>query len=308
MRQQPQTDCPKSGTSGFNPGRRQISTENMISDNDRKYILNHAYVPEHSVELITRISGGEPFLFSDYFCCHKNDWLIVVGYPLKGDFTLEGFVNVFEKMKAQFRPKQVSLMAPELPHSITSNCQERQSDEFYTLNLQQFKLKGALKRIVNKAHQHLSVERANSIGVAHDELAQEFIKRIDPPRRIRELFYRMPQYVSPQSHSFVLNAWDDANNLAAYYIVDLAAKNFTTYVVGCHSKTNYTPGASDLLCYQMIKLSQELGKQYIHLGIGVNEGITRFKKKWGGRPAIKYEMCELVLKKPSVLETIFSLR
>jgi hypothetical protein len=79
-------------------------------------------------------------------------------------------------------------------------------------------------------------------------------------------------------------------------------------VVGCHSKKNYTPGASDLLCYEMIKMSQEYGKRYIHLGLGVNEGIIRFKKKWGGRPTIRYELCELVLKKPSLLETIFALR
>jgi hypothetical protein len=280
----------------------------MISDNDQKYILSRAYVPEHSVALITRVSGGEPFLFSDYFCCQKNDWLIVVGYPLKGEFTPEGFENIFERIKTQFRPKHVSIMAPELPLSITSNCQERQSDYFYTLDIQNFELKGALKRVVNKAPQHLSVERSNSIGAPHDALAREFIKRIEPPQRIRELFSKMSHYAVPGAHCVVLNAWDDANHLAAYYVVDLAAKNFSTYVVGCHSKTNYTAGASDLLCYEMIKLSQEFGKRYIHLGIGVNEGITRFKKKWGGRPTIKYEMCELVLRKPSWLETIFALR
>lgn len=280
----------------------------MISDNDQKYILTRAYVPEHSVDLITRVSGGEPFLINDYFCCRKDDWLIVVGYPLEGKYSPGGFENFFEKINNQFRPKHLSLMAPELPPSITPACQERQSDYFYTLDMEKFTLKSALKRVVNNALENLSVERSTAIGEPHDELAREFIKRVNPPPRVRELLSKMSIYVGPAAQSVVLNAWDDAHQLAAYYIVDLAAKNFSTYVVGCHSKKNYTPGASDLLCYEMIKMSQEYGKRYIHLGLGVNEGIIRFKKKWGGRPTIKYELCELVLKKPSLLETIFALR
>lgn len=280
----------------------------MISDDDQKYILTRAYVPEHSVDLITRVSGGEPFLINDYFCCRKDDWLIVVGYPLEGKFSPGGFEKFFEKISNQFRPKHLSLMAPELPPSITPACQERQSDYFYTLDMEKFTLKSALKRVVNNALENLSVERSTAIDKPHDELAREFIKRVNPPPRVRELLSKMSIYVGPAAQSVVLSAWDDAHHLAAYYIVDMAAKNFSTYVVGCHSKKNYTPGASDLLCYEMIKMSQEYGKRYIHLGLGVNEGIIRFKKKWGGRPTIKYEMCELVLKKPSLLETIFALR
>ena len=137
---------------------------------------------------------------------------------------------------------------------------------------------------------------------------KEFIERVKPPPRVKELLLKMPNYVVNTEHSIVLNAWNDNKKLVAYYVVDLAVKKFSTYVIGCHSKINYVPGASDLLCYEMIRISKELGKSYIHLGLGVSEGIRRFKKKWGGRPTLKYQMCELVLKKPSLLETILALR
>jgi hypothetical protein len=42
----------------------------------------------------------------------------------------------------------------------------------------------------------------------------------------------------------------------------------------------------------MIKLTREHGKQNINLGLGVNEGIRRFKEKWGGVPSLNYEFCE----------------
>jgi hypothetical protein len=54
----------------------------------------------------------------------------------------------------------------------------------------------------------------------------------------------------------------------------------------------------------MIALSRESGKQYIHLGLGVNEGIRRFKKKWGGVPTRRYEMREIRVRKAAVIETI----
>ena len=141
----------------------------------------------------------------------------------------------------------------------------------------------------------------------HHELMGEFIKNVNPPVRVKNLFFKMPQYVGIKKHSFVLNAWDSKENLAAFYVVDFAAREFANYVIGCYSKRNYVSGASDLLLAELIEMSAEYRKNYIHLGLGVNDGIRRFKEKWGGKPTRRYEMCELVLRKPSILETIFSL-
>jgi hypothetical protein len=66
-------------------------------------------------------------------------------------------------------------------------------------------------------------------------------------------------------------------------------------------------GASDLLLSELVELSAEHGKAYIHLGLGVNRGIWRFKKKWGARPVLSYKMCELVQKKTLVLDVIGAL-
>ena len=34
------------------------------------------------------------------------------------------------------------------------------------------------------------------------------------------------------------------------------------------------------------------GQTRMNLGLGVNEGISRFKQKWGGLPYLPYEFCE----------------
>ena len=55
----------------------------MLTSEQEIYILTHAYVPEHIVVLMTSLSGGEPFLIDDYFCCCKDNWVVFIGYPLQ---------------------------------------------------------------------------------------------------------------------------------------------------------------------------------------------------------------------------------
>jgi hypothetical protein len=276
--------------------------ELVITTEEEKYILEHAYIPEHIVGLMTGVSGGEAFLIQNYFCCRKEDWTIIVGYPLGRNFADEDLEAVIEETKRLFRPKYLSLIAPKLTPSLGARCEEKETDNYYTLGIPMASLKGGIRRLIGKAQEKATLERAREMGDAHKALTEEFIRRVDPPLRIRNLFLKMPQYVADTEGPIVLNAWDKDKNLAAFYVVDLAAKDFSAYIIGCHSKRYYVQGASDLLCHEMVEMSLEYGKKYVHLGLGVNEGIRRFKKKWGGVPARNYEMCELVLKKPSILD------
>jgi hypothetical protein len=187
-------------------------------------------------------------------------------------------------------------------------CREKDSDTFYTLNTRHPVIGGAVKRNLKKAGRLLTIERAVHMGDAHNQLMQEFLSRVSPPLRVKTLFLKMPQYVASARDAFVINAWDSKQTLAAFYVVDLTARDFANYLIGCYSKSNYILGASDLLLSELIKMSVEYGKDYIHLGLGVNSGIRRFKEKWGARPTIRYEMCELVQKKTLILEIVRAMR
>lgn len=278
----------------------------MITAQEEQYILRRAYVPEHSIGLMTRVSGGEPFLHEDYFCCRKRDWLIVVGYPLERHFALREFEASLELIRERFRPASLSLIAPVIPPSLARLCNEWQSDSYYTLNLGDWRMKSGLKRSINRAQRDLFIERGNRMETSHVRLAKEFIERVRPAPRVRELLLRMPQYVGHARGAVMLNALDRSGKLAAFFVVDLAAEDYATYVIGCHSKKIYIPGASDALTHALIRMSREEKKRYIHLGLGVNEGIRRFKEKWGGIPSHPYEMAEFVFRRPSTLHTVLA--
>ncbi len=264
----------------------------MITLQEEAYVSERAYIPEHIINLMGPISKGEPFLKDDHLVFAKDNWLIFVGYPLDGDFSQARSERVLEQAVETFRPEVLWFMGPEILPSLIESCKERETDRYYTLDLDQTKLKSSLQRIADKASKELTVERSHSLSKEHEALIAELLKREKLPPRVRELYRAMPDYVSRSSSAVVLNAWDQKKRLSAFYVVEVGAKKFSTYVLGSHSKKHYVAHASDLLFLEMIKLTRQHDKHTIHLGLGVNEGIRRFKEKWGGMPSLNYEFCE----------------
>jgi len=279
----------------------------MLTAEEEAYILNQAYIPEHCIRLMTLVSGAEPFLIDDYFICHKDNWIILIGYPLEDNFNSDNFEAVLSKLRKKFNPDYISLIAPEMPSSLASDCQESESDVYFTLPTQQTVIRSPVKRNLKKARQNLRVESSSRMQEDHQQLTAEFIERAQPSDRVKRLLFKMPEFLVRSDKAFVLNAWDKSDKLAAFYVVDFEARQFSNYIIGCHSKTNYVLGASDLLLFELLNMSLEFNKEYIHLGLAVNAGIRRFKEKWGGVPGHRYEMCELAFQKPSILNAIFAL-
>jgi hypothetical protein len=264
----------------------------MITPGDEEHILSKAYVPEHIVSLMVIISKGEPYLVRDYLCYAKDNWAIIVGYPLEGVFSPEVFILTVREVVSRFKPEYLWMVAPEIPEYFLKSVRKVEYDEYYKVELDGFAIKSRLMREVNRALKDLTVERANNITKEHRRLIDEFLRREKPNDLVRELYLSMPEYVSRSNTALVLNASDARGRLSAFYVLENAARRFVTYLVGCHSKKHYTPHASDLLFFEMVKVAQEYKKQFINLGLGVNGGIKRFKEKWGGVPFLRYAFCE----------------
>lgn len=264
----------------------------MITPAEEEYILAMAYVPEHVVGLMALISKGEPFLIEDYLGFAKDNWLILVGYPLETDFSLDRCEKVLKKVLSSFKPMYFWFIGPVIPPSLLNSSTERETDKYYILDIQDKKPKPSLQRIAERTSNGLTLERGRTFSKDHEALVKEFLKRELLPSKVRELYLAMPHYVPHSKSSLVLNVWDQKGRLSAFYVIDLAARDFTTYLLGCYSKKNYVSHASDLLFYEMMILSHEQQKKTINLGLGVNDGIRRFKEKWGGLPSLHYEFCE----------------
>jgi hypothetical protein len=179
-----------------------------------------------------------------------------------------------------------------VPEDYAGSSRETEHDWYYRLDLEGFKPKARLVREVNKAMESLTVERTGHFTKEHQRVVEEFIKMEKPGPRVKGLYLSMAGYVAESKTATLLDVRDKESRLSAFYVVELSAREFAAYVVGCRSKKNYASHASDLLFHEMIKITGESGKSYINLGLGVNDGIRRFKEKWGGKPYLKYTFCD----------------
>lgn len=278
----------------------------MLTQPQEEYILFHAYVPEHIVSLMSLISRGEPFLMADCLVLAKDNWAILVGYPLVGPPDTGQLQTLAREVSTRFQPEYLWLMAPEIPESLRAQATEYASDYYYVLNLEAHKIKPALQKKAQRAAERLTVEGGRTFSPDHVALTEEFLGRVTLPEKIRALYLAMPDYVRNSPSALVLDARNEQGHLSAFYVLDLAARNFTTYLLGCYSRENYVPYASDLLFWEMLDVSRRHGKKTVNLGLGVNDGIRRFKEKWGGLPALPYNFCEC-RQEPEKTKTLFHL-
>lgn len=266
---------------------------------DTAWILQEARVPEHSVPFMEAMSEGTAFVENGYLFLTADDWLMAVAYPLTGNYSHASFETALEHALATAKEHAggtacVNFWAigPELPPRLHENIVER--DSFYTLPVET-PPPGRLKTPLARAATCLRVDETRAFTPAHRRLWAEFMGRTQLKATVRELFARTESVlktVSADADLRLLNAWDAEGHLAACLLLDYTPHHFCSYVIGAHSHLHTTPYAADLLFSHMLVRAKNEGKTFVHLGLGVNDGIRRFKTKWGGVPSLPYVMAE----------------
>jgi Uncharacterized protein conserved in bacteria len=250
------------------------------------YVLKHAQVPEHSPAFMSAMSGGRFFMQGDYCFLAAQDWLMALGYPLHTPYSPSAFEDALYAALRQTGAWDCWCIAPELPPRLVPH--EVDADDFFILPATAA-VPARLRRPLERARACLRVDMTTNFSPHHRRLWAEFTARTPLGPNVCELFARTEQVMGTPD-LMLLNAWDEENRLAACLLLDFAPKPFVSYIIGAHSRSPYTPYASDLLFATLLDETRRHGKDYIHLGLGVNEGIRRFKRKWGGTPALSYRM------------------
>ena len=249
--------------------------------------MSSVVVPEHSRPLLEALSAGRSFELDSHVFVADGDWLMAIGYPLEGAFSVSRFEAALNEAIRRVRPADCFAIAPEMPEMLKAFVQDR--DVYYELSASA-DVPSKLRGPVRHARERLVVDETREFTAEHRRLWSEFMGRIPLPPRIRQLYSGTASALGGGADLRLLNAWDAEGQLAACLLLDYSLPRSVSYVLGAHSKTHYVPHAPDLLFAEMLERARAEGRETILLGLGVNEGITRFKRKWGGRVCANYEL------------------
>ena len=262
----------------------------MITTDQLAYIEEHAYIPEHMIHYVTAVSEAEPFLFGAYLAYFKKDLLIFIGYPFKEAFEEKKMEKALNEARRRFKPREISLAAPKIPFSIRGPLQSP-SDYYYRLDLSTLSISQKLRNMLKRADRDLVVERTKTFNEEHKEMVNEFLDTHLVDEATRFIYKRILEYLSSAPSVWVFNARKKDGILSAFDIAEFGAKHYAIYMFNFTSRSQYIPGASDLLLSEVIKSAKEENKKFVNLGLGINPGVTFFKKKWGGVPLYPYTFC-----------------
>ena len=255
-----------------------------------------ARVPEHSLPLMTALSQGEAFTIGPYLFLAAEDWLMAVAYPLEGRHDRAIFEAALEEALTRTGATACWAIGPELPARLGPHVVDR--DRYYVLSARASppaRLRGPLSRAASR----LRISEGTVFTPEHRRLWAEFLGSIQRGEaapmaaHVAALYARTPEALARAGGDLrLLDARDGDGRLVATLLLDYAPGNFVSYVLGAHSRAHAVPHATDLLFAAMLERAREAGKRFIHLGLGVNEGILRFKRKWGAQASFPYVMAE----------------
>jgi hypothetical protein len=262
----------------------------MITTAQRDYIDEHAYVSEHIPQYVTVISKTEPFIFGDFLTYVKKGHLIFVGYALKETFDEKCTENALKDTIKRFKPESISLIAPSIP-SFLDDCVHPPSDYYYRLDLAALSISQKLRNMLSRAGRELSVKKNKNFAEEHRKIVDDFLKTHPVDKGTQFIFERIGEYLSSSTTAWVFDARNIRNELVAFDVAEFKPRDYAIYMFNFGSDVLYVPGASDLLLSEVIKQAKKDRKKYINLGLGINPGVTFFKKKWGGVAFLPYASC-----------------
>lgn len=261
---------------------------NTAETPDWQTLASLCRVPEHSLPLMQAMSGASPLVAGRYLFYHRDAWLIAIGYPLEGVFRPEEFATALKIAESECGSAEIHAI---LPMALSGEEQAViEKDRYHVLPAAApipARLRGPLKRL------RLEVSESASFTAAHRRLWAEFMQlnAASMSDRVAELYAVTPDALQKAGGNLrLLDARDQDGNIVASLLLDYAPRNFTSYILGAHSRKHYVPHAADLLFAAMLENARASGKRFIHLGLGVNAGILRFKEKWGSRPSWPFFM------------------
>jgi len=267
----------------------------MLSKEDIDRVYQQAYLPDHLPDYVSAVSGAQPFLNDDYICFVRRQHLIFIGYPL-GNRSKE-IPLAYESAYQRFKPASVAIIAPQI--WLPSQTYESQPpDTYYRLDLPIQNRIPAVDYMVRRAQKDLSISLGN-FGKEHHRIIKDFMSKHELTDVQKLIFQRIQFYLKRSSSARLLEARKE-KTLVAFTIVDLGAADYAFYMFSFRSSLVKTPGASDLLFFEMAKIAQSEGKKAINLGLGIHPGIRRFKKKWGGVPFFPHASALLHNEKPDL--------
>ncbi len=272
-----------------------------------------AVVPEQLSAYVEAVSGSRCVMCGDFAACVRGASLVLIAYPTAGEPAYEALLHAFAAYgsvregpeagglaasvvpdfarrvdaaaaEAAARPgiERITVLAPLRPPSAPLGAVAA-ADTWWSLGLPFRDAQGRapgtkLRNMLRRAERDLDIVR-EIWSPEHAALTGTYLRSRMLAPGTRTLFNALERYaVLPGTVLYAARSRADGA-LQAFVLGDLSAFSVAFYMFAFRAPC-CPPGGSDLLLARLADAAVEAGHTSLNLGLGINNGITFFKRKW----------------------------
>lgn len=255
----------------------------MIRPPQFSHITAQAVVPEQVVSYVTAVGESRPVLYGDCIAYDFEGSTTLIAYSpdmLPNENTGET-ESAMEKAVAEAVGNEsvgkLTVLGPHRPKSAPETAAARR-DAYAVLSLPVAPGQN-LRNMLRRGARECAV-REEAWTQEHAELVKTYIDSRPLEAGTRHIYARIENYLTATPDALLFAARNSQGHLLGLAIGDFSSLTTAFYMFAFRTKT-CPPGVADVLLHAIVKTAEEKGHQYVNLGLGINDGIAAFKRKWG---------------------------
>ncbi len=246
-----------------------------------------AVVPEQVVPYALAVGDGTPRWFGACIGYQTGDHAVVVGYPLHDPLDRAATAEAVNLAMDSPEVRRITVLAPARPPQAPAQALSVE-DGYYGLDLPIVPPRPKLANLLRRAERELKVDRGRALDAAHDAMVKRYLAERTLLPGTRRVYSRLHRYLETSPGVLVFSARHGDGRLAAFAIGEFGALS-TAFFMFCFRDPNLAPpGSADLVLLALIREAETRGHQRVNLGLGINEGVRFFKRKWDAELFLPY--------------------
>lgn len=248
-----------------------------------------AITPDQLLPYVAAVSGLEPRVIGPCIGHVADDGagvdLVLVAYPLHAPRDAQAMNAAVEMALATPRLRHITVLAHDRPTAAPADAVESR-DAYWSLPLPLPQAGQKLRNLLRRARRDIHIVQSGgpaSWTAEHALLAGQFCTRPDVEDGSKYLFRHLGNYLEQVEGARLFSAHDSDNRLVACAIADYSSFATSFYMFAFRSP-QAPPGTADALLESLAAEGASRGHTLLNLGLGINAGVTFFKKKWGAEP------------------------
>lgn len=259
----------------------------MILPDRLERVTAQAVTPEQVIRYVCAVSDLKPRMLGACVAYEREGEVVLVGYPLHDPKDTGAMADAVSLALGLAGLRRITVLGPARPPQAPSSATV-QEDWYYSLPAPAPPPGQKLRNLLRRAGRDLTVERGGPWGEDHAALVRRYLDERPLAAGIRRIYARISRYLTESAGSMLVSARLADGQLAAFSVGEFTGLATAFYMFSFRNARLAPPGATDLLLAQLLEEANERGHAHMNLGLGINEGIGFFKRKWGSVPFLAY--------------------